>query len=106
MKFQHMGIGARFEFEGKVYVKEGPVAAREAETGKSRMIPRYAVLKPVGGRPAVVKNAAPQMVSRDAVAAAFDVFYAECGEVVAKCADPAFGARLEAARQRFLESLR
>lgn len=27
MKFSMLPIGARFEFEGKVYVKTGPVAA-------------------------------------------------------------------------------
>jgi hypothetical protein len=32
MKFQQFPLGARFEFEGKVYVKSGPISAT-AETG-------------------------------------------------------------------------
>lgn len=106
MKFQQFAIGERFEFEGKVYVKEGPVSARGLDTGGSRMIPRYAVLKPVGETPAVSKKVAQKMVSRDAVVAAFDMFYAECGQVVEKCLDPQAEVRLETARQRFLESLK
>jgi hypothetical protein len=104
MKFQQLEIGARFEFEGKVYVKEGPVAARDVDTGKSRMIPRYAVLKPVGEMPKVSAQAAPKVVPRDAVLAAFEVFYTECGLVAAQCSIPDAEARLAAARQRFLTS--
>jgi hypothetical protein len=48
MKFSDLAPGARFEFEGQVYVKEGPVLAREEATGRLRLIPRYARLRPVG----------------------------------------------------------
>ncbi len=105
MKFEQMQMGQRFEWNGVLYVKAGPVVAREEATGKSRMIPRYAALKPVGEMAAVSKKEAPKMVAREAVIAAFDVFYAECGEIVEKCSDLEARARLEAARQRFLESL-
>ena len=105
MKFDELQMGQRFEWNGVIYVKAGPVVAREEATGKSRMIPRYAVLKSVGEMPAVSKKVEKKMVSRDAVVAAFDSFYAECGEIVEKCLDPEAEVRLEAARQRFLESL-
>ena len=38
MKLQHLAIGARFEFEGQVYVKTGPLTA-SAEQGGQRVIP-------------------------------------------------------------------
>lgn len=101
MKFEQMQMGQRFEWNGVVYVKAGPVVAREEATGKSRMIPRYAVLKPVGEMAAVSKKVEQKMVARDAVVAAFDLFYAECGDVVAKSSDPEAEVRLAAARQRF-----
>ncbi len=100
MKFQQLEMGARFEYQGKLYVKEGPVAAREVESGKSRMIPRYALLKPVAESPKGGAKAAPKMVPRDAVLAAFEVFHGEC----AACLPPEAEARLAAARARFLSS--
>jgi hypothetical protein len=105
MKFDELQMGQRFEWNGVIYVKAGPVVAREEATGKSRMIPRYAVLKPVRETPAVSEKAAPKTLSRDAVVSAFDLFYAECGAVVAQCSDPGANVRLEAAKQRFLKSL-
>jgi hypothetical protein len=101
MKFRQLQVGARFMFEGREYVKEGPVAARDAQTGKSRMIPRYAVLSPVDELPAAGAKAEPTMVPRETVLAAFDEFYAEC----AACAGPETEPRLAAARVRFLSAI-
>ena len=44
MKLQHLSMGARFEYEGVVYVKTGPLTA-SSEDGGQRIIPRYAILK-------------------------------------------------------------
>lgn len=44
MKFQHLPIGARFDFEGKHYTKTSPLVASE-DGGGQRMIARYAVLQ-------------------------------------------------------------
>lgn len=44
MKFQHLPIGAPFEFEGKRYTKRSPLVASE-EGGGQRLIPRFAVLR-------------------------------------------------------------
>jgi len=104
MKFDELQIGQRFEWNGVTYVKAGPVVAREEATGKSRMIPRYAVLKPIGETSAVSKKEA-KMVSREVVLAAFDLFYAECSGVLVESAPNDPKPRLEAARTRFLELL-
>lgn len=39
-------MGARFEYEGNVYVKTGPMTA-SSEQGGQRIIPRYATLRPL-----------------------------------------------------------
>ena len=46
MKLQHLAIGDRFEYDGKIFVKTGPVTA-SSENGGQQMIPRYAILKPL-----------------------------------------------------------
>lgn len=103
MKFQHLQIGQRFEFEGKVYVKTGPVAASEEATGKQRMVPRYAVLKVFDSPAAEAPKARKKMLTKAEIIPLFDVFYADCVAIVSD-SDGAVD-RLEAARQRFLDAL-
>ncbi|MBS0347996.1 MAG: hypothetical protein JSR69_16210 [Proteobacteria bacterium] len=100
MKLSNLPIGARFEFEGKIYTKTGPMTA-SAESGGQRMIPRYAVLKPVDGVPPPTAPAISRSVDADTVRSAFDAFYGTC----LRLTDDFGRAELEAARQRFLESL-
>ncbi|WP_153110950.1 hypothetical protein [Propionivibrio limicola] len=97
MKIHQLALGARFEYEGEEYVKTGPLLG----SGKrgQRLIPRYAVLKPLDGVP-------PQEAPRDAVAKtdvvrAFEVFCEECRELVPEDRQ----AALEAGRERFLKAL-
>ena len=45
MKLTQLPLGARFEYEGEIFTKTGPMTAA-SEKGGQRMIPRYAVLKP------------------------------------------------------------
>lgn len=52
MKFQHLPIGAPFEFEGKHYTKTSPLVAAE-EGGGQRLIPRFAVLRTLPGSAAM-----------------------------------------------------
>lgn len=100
MKLQQLAVGARFEYEGKVFVKTGPMTA-SAEVGGQQLIPRYAVLKPLD-----VADPAPGVAARRLdparVRRAFETFYAEC--VAALPAGET--TRLEAARAAFLASLK
>jgi hypothetical protein len=100
MKFQQLPIGARFELDGQVYVKTGPIAAA-GESGAPRMIPRHAVLRPLDGMPP-----APPPPSRKLdehrVLAAFAAFCTDCEALLGEQGRPA----LDAARQRFLAALR
>ena len=87
MKFQHLPIGARFEYEGKRYTKTSPLVAAE-EGGGQRMIPRYAGLSALSGEMAVASaNAVP-----DADTAAVFNAFAEFEEVAAQLLHEACGA--------------
>lgn len=104
MKFSELGPGGRFEWDGAVYVKLGPVSAREEATGRLRMIPRYARLRPVEAAAGEAPDAQPGTPSTAELRAAFDAFFGAC--LAALEEPPAVAkARLYAARQRFLTTL-
>ena len=90
MKLQDIPMGGRFEYQGKVFFKTGPITAASSPGGQC-VIPRSAVLSPVrentGG------------LDKDSVLAAFDAFYLTCARLTAESAQ----AELAAARQRFLD---
>lgn len=69
MKFPLLPLGARFEYDGAVYVKTGPLVA-EREGGGSRIIPRHAVVRVLDGAPAPApreEGALPAATVREAV---------------------------------------
>ncbi len=104
MKFQMLALGARFEFEGKEYVKTGPLTA--ATEGGQRMIPRFAVLKPLD--PPVAQSRKPQRKLDSAmVLAAFETFYGEAVRLLDVDALPMEARRdqLETARAGFMARL-
>ena len=101
VKLHQLAIGARFEYEGKIYSKTGPISAAGADGG-SRLIPRSATLKPLA---VAVSEAAPGSAGRRldpaAVRRAFDAFH----EAARKLVPPARHDELAAARQAFLAHL-
>ena len=101
MKMQHLAIGDRFEYNGKIFVKTGPLTAASEEGGQ-QIIPRYAVLKPLNPPPREEKPGLRRKLDEKTVQAAFDDFYQACSTLVD---DSALPALLEA-RQRFLERLK
>ncbi len=101
-------LGARFEFEGKVYVKTGPLTAA-TEAGGQRMIPRSALLKPLDA-PAAQPAKSGRKLDATAVTAAFELFFADCARLLQTAETDLLRARalraeLDAARQRFLAGL-
>ncbi|MDD5389027.1 MAG: hypothetical protein PHD37_06760 [Gallionellaceae bacterium] len=109
MKFQLLPIGARFEFEGKVHVKTGPLTAASEESGQ-RLIPRSAVLKPLDGTVIEVPRPSELKLDETKVTAALDALHAECARLLRVVADDASQAQtalteLDAARLRFLAAL-
>ena len=101
MKFTQIPLGTRFEFEGKIFSKTGPMTASAEDGSGQRLIPRYAVLKPVDGAAPVVDAAPARQVDEARVIAAFDGFYGTCLRLV----DDFSKAELEAARRKFLAAL-
>lgn len=102
MKLQQLAIGARFEYEGAVYVKTGPLTAASEEGGQ-RIIPRYAILKPLDvpaaeSSPSSIKG----RLEAVRVRTAFERFYASCERLVPE------GSRneLAEARQQFLDAIK
>ena len=98
MKIHQLPQAARFEYEGNEYVKTGPLSG----TGKGgqRLIPRYAVLKPLDNIE-TARGPKNDVLQRSGVLRAFDTFYTECKALVPEDKQMA----LDAARDRFLKAL-
>jgi hypothetical protein len=101
MKLQHLPMGARFEYQGKVMVKAGPLTAT-TESGGQCLIPRYAVLKPLDPMPAASDGSAARQLAEPLVLEAFERFFMRCTRLV----DDAGRLELSRARQRFLDDLK
>lgn len=99
MKIHQLPTGARFEYEGVEYEKTGPMFA----TGKGgqRLIPKYAVLKPLGEVVLEPETAGNHSMSRTAVLNAFEMFCASCKRLVPEDRQ----AALDQAREQFLRAL-
>jgi len=107
MKFQQLALGARFEFEGTDYVKSGPLTATSA-AGLQRMIPRFAVLKPLDAAQPTAPARPVGRIETEQVLAAFEAFYQDAVRLLQDDdAQPSSQklATLFAARQRFLSGL-
>lgn len=100
MKIQHLPIGARFEFDGQIFVKTGPMTAA-SEAGGQRVIPRYATLRALEA-PVIEKAPKAGTVDRARVMAAFAEYEAICSGLLDEASKP----KLEAARQAFLAALK
>ena len=98
MKLSQLPIGGRFQYEGKVFVKTGPLTASSGKGGQT-MIPRSAILTPLD-MPAVQETKAGQTrkVTEATLLAAFEEFFGVCNRLV----DDAGKFDLAAARQKFL----
>lgn len=102
MKLQHLSMGARFEYEGVVYVKTGPLTA-SSEEGGQRIIPRYAILKALDV-PAVEASKSPVKGRLEVVRVrtAFERFYESCERLVPEGSQ----GELAEARQQFFEAIK
>lgn len=98
MKIHQLPNGARFEYKGEEYVKIGPMFG--AGQNGQKLIPRSAVLKPIG-EPEAAREVGKDSVSREQVLHALNTFYAECQTLVSDEQQ----ATLESLRDRFLASL-
>ncbi|HOI52526.1 MAG TPA: hypothetical protein PLN02_09130 [Azonexus sp.] len=97
MKLQHLAIGDRFEYEGKIFVKTGPLTA-SSDQGGQQVIPRYAVLKPLDQPQPESRAGGRERLNKAAVLAAFDRFY----RTSERLCDSTAHAELARARSEFL----
>ena len=97
MKLQHLAIGDRFEYDGKIFVKTGPLTA-SSDQGGQQVIPRYAVLTPLDQPAPGNRTAGRERVNKAAVLAAFDRFY----RTSERLSDPGAHAELAKARAEFI----
>lgn len=99
MKIHQLPMGARFEYQGEEYMKTGPLFGTSA--AGQRLIPKYAVLKPLGNVDVPPAEAPSETVARADVVKALDTFYAQCMTLVPEDRRTA----LAAARDDFLKAL-
>lgn len=112
MKFHQVREGQRFEFESEIYVKVDQLKASHAGSGRHRIIRRSAAVKSLAV--AIPSDAVEHLCRLPGaqISTAFDVFYRRCRQCLEECAarpdtrslETVYGD-LEAARQRFLDTL-
>ncbi|MFZ2268358.1 MAG: hypothetical protein WAV95_12360 [Azonexus sp.] len=101
MKLQDIPIGGRFEYDGKIFTKNGPLTASSEQGGKC-MIPRYANLRPLDLPPEDKLPGMRRRLDEATVKTAFHEFYRSAADLLDETALPA----LADARQRFMDQLK
>jgi len=109
MKFHDLAIGQRFELDGAVYVKTGPVLAGKADGGGAKFMPRYVMVKLLDGEAPRATVEQEKMLRAGEVLAAFEAYHARCRELI-EAALPADRLQeianvLEGERQGFLDAV-
>jgi hypothetical protein len=99
MRIHQLPIGAHFEYEGQEYMKTGPMLGT-CNAGQ-RLIPKHAVLRPLGDIDVPQEAERSETVSRTDVLNAFEAFYAQCNALVPETRR----AALATARGCFLKTL-
>lgn len=99
MKIHLLPLGARFLFEGREYVKTGPMIGTGPEG--ARFFPKYQLLQPLD-QPASAPTGAAEPLPRERVERALNDLLAQVASLVPEAQRPA----LEGARERFWEQLK
>ncbi len=101
MKLQQLDNGARFEYQGQIFVKTGPVTASN-EQGNSQILPCYAVLKPLDLPEKTSTGMTGRRLDARMVRRSFDTFYQSCADCIPADKLP----DLAKARETFLSQLK
>jgi hypothetical protein len=105
MKFSQAPVGQRFEFEGQVYTKTGPITARDDRSGRSRMIPRSGEISLLGVAVTAPVPAGPAALDPARVRAAVDRYHAAAEQALAARDAEEARAMLAAAHAELLATL-
>ncbi|HQV12511.1 MAG TPA: hypothetical protein PKW52_14300, partial [Nitrospira sp.] len=100
MKLKQLPLGARFEYEGKILTKTGPMTGA-TEKGGSVFIPKFAVLNPVDGEAPPPPPEASRTVDADTVLTAFEAYHGTAMRLV----DESGKMAVADAKARFLAAL-
>ncbi|HEY9148090.1 MAG TPA: hypothetical protein VIQ22_03680 [Gammaproteobacteria bacterium] len=112
-KFTLLPVGDCFEYQGEQYSKTGPLTACNLSTNRQRMIPRSALIKPLGAaEPAVPQTEVAATLDAAATLTAFEHYHNGCREWL-RLAEQELSAEtatqirqaMETARERFLAEL-
>jgi hypothetical protein len=101
MKLQQLAIGDRFEYDGRIFVKTGPLTA-SSDDGGQQMIPAMPCSSRSICRHARKNRGCAASWMKKTVLAALDDFYRTCSELLDESALPA----LAEARQRFIDRIK
>ncbi len=82
MKFPQLPIGQSFTWQGERYCKSSPIAATHSDSGQTRMIPRSAVVGPVGEVAAMAPAAGDRQIPLALAEAALTAHHRRCREAV------------------------
>ncbi len=105
MKFPQLAIGQRFQYEGGVYTKTGPLLAHAEESGRSRLIPRCAEVMPLApGAPAAVPRHTAAL-DPESVRRAFAAYEAAARDCLREASPGRAQARLAETGREFLRTL-
>ena len=111
MKFTQFPLGAQFELDGNAYTKTTPLVGTASDGSGQRVIPRYAVLRPIGEPVEATPAAHSRLLDPDKVRAAFATFEADAMRLLDEaCGDDAgrrdaLKAELAEAGQRLRDGL-
>ena len=110
-KFTQLVTGDSFEYQGKTYLKTGPLTACDTDNGSQRMIPRSALVLPFTDKSPAPAQIEERQLPADEVMAAFEHYHAGCLEWLRLTdeADPSLAEKIREAmalaRERFLTEL-
>lgn len=112
-KFTQLPIGESFEYQGEQYLKVGPLIGRKLATGQQRMIPRSALVAPLGTTADSETDTAPsqRQLPEAQVLEAFENYHKGCLEwlLLTEETDSALAQRIreamKLARERFIQDL-
>lgn len=106
MKLQHLALGERFEFEGQVFAKTGPLTASPEAGGGQRLIPRHAELKPLDRVSTAPDSDRQPAAERRRWLQSIAAYHATARQLLTLGDDAQRLAELDAAYRRLLEKLR
>ena len=106
MKFPQLALSQRFRWRGAVYRKAGPLTAHAEADGTLAMVPRSALVEPLGVDEPHAGGQAAGVRHPEAVAEALEALIAQIGGIADGLAEPdaeRLRASLDQARRAFVE---